>query len=172
VSVYGQTDAVAVEIVAALNNASPTFCLPVAAERLFARRLDVAEISNIGDPVTVQVIPGDDMADLMGLDQIYDDTYGCHIVLLQNVTDTTNNGGLSETQAALLVRLRSEIVEFLCSHALACPEAVHPFSNARVKACRHGKEGIYDLVKLEENNVFYSDLIVTYRAAGLRRRNG
>jgi len=167
--VYGQSDAVAVEIAAALNNASPTFCLAVTAERKFARKLDLSDISTIGNPVTIEVIPGDDLADLTGLDQIYDDTYGCHVVIMQNVVDETN-GGLSESQAALLLRLRSEIVEFLCSHSLSCPNAVHPFSGARVMACRHGKEGIYNLLKLEENNVFYSDLITTYKAVGLRRR--
>lgn len=170
-STYGQTDAVAVEIAEALNNASSNFCLEVEAERRFARKLDVSEISAIGDPVTIEVFPGDDLADLMGLDQIYDDTYGCHILILQNVKDTTN-GGLSESQVALLMQLRSEIVDFICSRMLSCPDAVHPFAGAVVKACRNGKEGIYDLVKLEKDNVFYSDLIVTYRAVGLRRRQG
>ena len=167
---YGQSDAVAVDIAAALTAASATFCLPVSAERLFARKLDIADISTIGNPVTIEVIPGDDIADLEVLDQIYDDTYGCNVVILQNILDAAK-GGLDETRAALLLRLRSEIVEFLCARLLSCPDAVHPFAGAIVKACRHGKEGVYDLAKLEESNVFYSELIVTYKAVGLRRRN-
>jgi hypothetical protein len=165
---YGQSDAVAVEITAALNNRSSLFCLPVSAERLFQRKLDLGDISNIGDPVTIEVFPGDESSDLMGLDRIYDDTYGCHILILQNAADVTN-GGLSESQAALLLRLRSEIVEFLCSCVLACPDAVHQFTNSIVRAVRHGKEGLYDLTRLEQSNVFYSEIIVTYRAVGLRR---
>jgi hypothetical protein len=169
---YGQSDAVAVELAAALNTASDAdaFCLKVDAKRTFARKIEVVDIAGMNDPVTIEVIPGDDLADLVGLDQIYDDAYGCHILILQNATDNMK-GGLSETQMQKLLQLRSEISEYLCCHALACPDAVHPFEGARIKACRHGKEGIYDLAKLEQNNVFYSDLIVTYRAPGLRRWN-
>lgn len=170
---YGQSDAVAVEIVDALNNRSPNFCggtLGVSAERKFARRLDFSDLSVIGENATVEVIPGDDLADLAGLDYIYDDTYGCHIVILQNVTDTTN-GGLKESQMALLLRLRSEIIDWLCGSALSCPDAVHPFEGAQIFAVRHGNEGIYDLEKLEQLNIFYSDIIVTYKAVGIRRKN-
>ena len=169
--IYGQSDAVAVEIAAALNANSGNFCLAVAAERRFARKLDVGDISSIGSAVTVQVFPGDELADLQGLDGIYDDTYGCHILILQNVANATT-GGLDEAQMQLLLALRSQIVEFVASKLLSAPDAVHPFSRAQVKACRNdAKEGIYDLNRLEQTNVFYSDLIVTYKMPGLRRRN-
>ena len=170
---YGQTDAVAVELVTALNNRSSSFCggdLGVSAERVFARKIDISDISVIGEDVTVEVIPGDEMSDLTGLDFIYDDTYGCHILLLQNVADTAN-GGLSEAQIALLLRLRSEIIDWLSGSLLSCPDTVHPFSGAQIYAVRHGKEGIYDLEKLEQNNIFYSDIILSYKAVGIRRKN-
>ena len=150
---YGQSDAVAVELTTALNNWG-SFILSISATRRFARKLDISTIANIDEDVTVEVIPGDDMADLTGLDQIYDDTYGCHIVLMQNVADLTS-GGLSEAQMALLLQLRSEIIEFLCSRRLDAPDAVHPIVNARIHAVRHGREGIYDLEKLEQNNIFF-----------------
>ena len=170
---YGQSDAVAVELVTILNNYSANFCggnLGVTAERKFARKLDYADVSTIGSDATVEVIPGDELSDLAGLDYVYDDTYGCHIVIMQNVVDETN-GGLSETQMALLLRLRSEIIDYLCGSLLDCPDAVHPTSRMQVMAVRHGREGIYDLEKLEQSNVFYSDIIITYKAVGIRRKN-
>jgi hypothetical protein len=166
---HGQTEAVAVEVAAALNAASATFILPVSAVVLHARKLGIGDINKIGSAVTVQVFPGDLLADLMGLSRMYDDTYGCHVLLLQNVVDDTN-GGLSETQVALLVRLHSEIIEFLGSRSLSCPNAVHPFFGAVAKAFRQGHEGVNDLLRLEGENLFYSDLIVTYHTAGLRRK--
>ena len=168
-TLYGQSDAVAVAVAAALTANSANFCLTVAAERLFARKLDVGAISSIGQPVTIEVIPGEDSADLAGLSRMYDDTYGCHVTLLQNIGDPTR-GGYSESQATLLVALRSQIVEFLAKTALVCPEAVHPFSGAFLKHVRPPKEGdVYDLTKLESTGLFYSELILTYKMPGLRR---
>jgi hypothetical protein len=166
-TVFGQSDAVALELVTALNAASTAkmFCLTLTAEHLFARKLDLAGIPGMTDPVGVQVFPGHDQADRDGLSGMYDDIYGVHVLLLQKVA------GAAETQVPLLMQLRSQIAEFLCSRALACPAAVHPFENARVFAHRHGPEGVYDLARLESTNVFYSDMIVTYKTA-VRRRNG
>src|SRR5574340_739506 len=115
--VYGQSDAVAVELTAAL--VAHGFSLPIAAQHLYARKLNQTDIGAISDPVTVQIFPGDELADLVGIDQIYDDTYGCHVLLLQRVADVTN-GGLSESQVALLLKLRAEIIEYLCSQVLSC----------------------------------------------------
>lgn len=175
--IHGQSDAVAVTVAAALNAASDAgaFCLDLHARRLFARKLDVADISVIGSPVTVEVIPGNDMADLVGLDGTFDDTYGCHVILLQNIVDSAGTtGGIDESAASMLLRLRGELVEYLCQHPINCDAntVVHPFSLARVKAIRNGPEGVYDLSRLEQINVFYSEIIVTYKAAGLRRRIG
>ncbi|MCK5017249.1 MAG: hypothetical protein KAS32_09260 [Candidatus Peribacteraceae bacterium] len=164
---YGQTDAVAVELTEALNNFS--FNLELTATRRFARKLDYSDLAGIDDPVTVEVIPGDELQDLVGLDHVFDDIYGCHIVLMQNMTDKVD-GGLSETQMAAVLRLRSEIIEYLGQTMLACPNAVHPFENAPMVAARHGREGVYDLEKLEQSNIFYSDIIVTYKVVGLRRK--
>lgn len=163
---YGQSDAVAIELAAALNNAA--FCLPVSATRKFARLLTLETVSVIGQPVTIQVIPASELSSRVGMDGVYDDVYMCNILLLQNISTA---GGLSETQAALLLRLRSQIVELVCSHVLSCPNAVHPFERAVATACHHGNEGVYDIARLEEDGLFSSDLIVTYKASGLRRSN-
>lgn len=168
---FGQTDAVAQELATALNNYSPAFVLPVSAQKLWFPKLDIADIPKIGESVRLQVIPGDDLSDRDALDGVYDDLLGVHIVMLQQVTDTAGSGGISEDQVGLLMQLRAEIIELLCSKRLDCPTAVHPFSNAHVYAVRHGKEGAYDLNRLAgEAGLFYSDNIFTYRAAGLRRR--
>lgn len=171
---YGQSDAVAVAVAAALNAASDadSMCLKVVATRKFLRRTDFKDISVIGTPVTIEVIPGVELEDLVGLGGRFDDTYGCHVTILQNVADNTGtSGGLVEDQMALLLRLRSEIIELLCGGPLDCLAAVNPFAGAPVQAVRHGKEGLYDHGHLD-NNVFYSELILTYKAAGLCRRNG
>jgi hypothetical protein len=170
-TVFGQSDAAALELVTALNAASAagTFCLTISAQRLFARLLDLPSIPAIGTAVSVQVFPGHDQTDRDGLSGIYDDIYGVHVLILQKVA------GAAETQVPLLMQLRSQISEFLCSQALTLAAAVHPMptgSKARAFAIRHGPEGIYDLARLESSNVFYSDMIVTYKAGGMRRRNG
>lgn len=171
---YGQSDAVAVELAAALNTASAAgeFVLTLEAERLFARKLEPADIADYHHPVTVQVIPGEEMGDSNNrLDHVYDDTYGCHALILQHIVDGIKEGPNEERMRDLL-RLRSEIIEYICARRLSCPDAVHPFEGASVVAHRHGREGIYDLNRLEESNVFYSDLIITYRVPGLRRSAG
>jgi len=168
---YGQSDAVALELVAALNDASPSFCLPVAAERKFARVREIAAVSKIGESVAVHVFPGAEQSEVSGISGVYDDTYAVHVLLQQNVTDTTS-GGLSESQLALLMKLRAEIIEYVCARRMSCPDAVHPFSGAIVAKVAHGPEGVYDLARIESMNEFYSDVIFTYRAVGLRRRNG
>ena len=168
--IFGQSDAVARELVTALNDASTAnlFCLSLTAETVYARKMNVTDIPKTGEPVNVQVFPGHDAADRVGISGIYDDVYGVHVLLQQHVADAP------ETQVPLLMLLRSQIAKFLCSKALTCPEGtvVDPFERAHVVAHRHGNEGVYDLGRLEALNVFYSDMIVTYRAAGLRRRTG
>ena len=167
---FGQSDAVALELVTALNDASDAslFCLSLKAERLFARKMDIAEIPDKDSPVNVQVFPGHDQADRVGISGIYDDLYGVHVLLQQRVGDA------AETQVALLMLLRSQITKFLCSKVLSCAEGtvVDPFYRAHVVAHRHGPEGVYDLSRLESHNLFYSDIILTYKAAGIRRNNG
>ena len=167
---FGQTDAAARAIVTSLTTGSATFCLGVSPVRLFARKLDLASIPEIGQAVMIQVVPGDDLSDRLSMNGLYDDTFGVHVLMLQRIADLTS-GGISESQAALLMQLRSEIIEWLCARQLACPAAVHPFAGAQVISVRHGKEGAYDLSRLEtEAALFYSDIIFTYRAVGLHRR--
>ena len=173
--IYGQTDALALAIVAILNGVGEALCLPVAAERRFARKLDLEAIAGLGAPVTVQVFPGDDGADLDGMGPRYDDTYGCHVLILQKVGGS-QAGGLSEDAVASLVRLRSEIIEGLCGVRIDCPNAVHPFTTTMALAVRSAREpngagGVYDLGRLESGNLFYSDVVFTFKAVGLSRRN-
>jgi hypothetical protein len=167
---FGQSDALALELVDGLNAASAAgrFCLRLTASRVFARKMELASLPKIGDPVDVQLFPGHDGADREGISGIYDDTYGVHIVIQQVVVDTPN-GGISESQCALLMQLRTQMLDFLMSKRVDTTRAVHNFTNAHVLACRHGKEGVYDLLKLEAFNTFYSETILTYKVAGLRR---
>jgi hypothetical protein len=139
------------------------FCLSIAPVRQFARKLDLKDISNIGDPVAVQVFPGHDMSDRDGLGGIYNDTYGVHVLMLQHV------GAEAETQCPWLMLLRSQIAEFLSGQVFTCTAALHPFANSHIVAVRHGPEGVYDLARLESTNVFYSDMILTNKAGGFRR---
>jgi len=158
---FGQADALAVELVTALNAA--TFSLGVSAERTFTRRMLVESIPGVGEDVSVQIIPGHEQMERDGQGGQYKDLYGVHVLLQQHV------GAAAETQVPLLLCLRDEIVEYLCGHAVSSDNAVHPFAGAVVQSVKHGPEGLYDLGKLESENVFYSDLIVTYRPASLRR---
>jgi hypothetical protein len=138
---------------------------------VFPRILDVGAIANIGQPVTINVYAGEDSGDLTGLSHIYDDTYGCHVVIMQNLSDSTA-GGYSDSQATLLLALRAQIVDFLASKKVSCPEAVHPFAGAFLTHFRPPKEGdVYDLGKLMSTGLFYSEMILTYKMPGLRRRN-
>ena len=167
-TVFGQSDAAARSLVTALNAASGAgaFCLSLTAATTYARRMEVGDIGNVGAPVNVQVFPGHDAADRVGFSGQYDDTYGVHVLLQQHV------GAVAETQVPLLLQLRSEVAEFLMARGLTVPAAVHAFSNAHVLGLRHGPEGVYWLDRLEQLNCFYADMILTYRAAGLCRRNG
>jgi hypothetical protein len=167
---FGQSDAAALELVALLTaaNTANAFCLAIAPVRLFARKLDLKDIPIADQPVAVQVVPGHDQGDRDGMGGMYNDTYGVHVLLLQVC------GANVETQCPLLMQLRSEIVEYLCGKGLTCPEGtvVHPFARAQVIGHRHGPEGVYDLTRLEDHaGLFYSDIILTYKAGGLRRQD-
>ena len=174
---FGQSDALALQVVTLLQGANDngftlcgdnyTFCLNIAPVRQFARKLDLTDIPNIGDPVAVQVFPGHDQSDRDGLGGIYNDTYGVHVLMLQHVA------AAAETQCPWLMLLRSQIAEFLSGQGLTLEAALNRLpsgSLARVVAVRHGPEGVYDLARLESTNVFYSDMILTYKAGGLRRK--
>ncbi len=173
-TIYGQSDALAVAVTALINQYSGAFILPVTAQRLFVSKLGIGDIPAIGSNVSVRVIPGAEHADLQGLNQVYDDTYTVAIVILQNVTDVAN-GGLSEAQMQLLLQLRSQIFELLCMTKISCTAAVHPFCDTMPKGVRSkglmGEEtGVYDLARLESDNVFYSASQVIYPAVGIVRR--
>ena len=172
-TIFGQSDALALKVVALLQARSDAnlFCLTLTASRVFARQMDLDAnaphpIPGIGSPVDVQVFPGHDQADRVGVSGQYDDIYGVHVLLQQQV----GAGTAAETQCALLMQLRSQVLEFLMSQAITTTNAVHNFTNSHVFAHRHGgKEGIYDLERLEQQHAFYSDVIFTYKAPGLRR---
>ena len=176
-TVFGQSDAVARELATALNaaDAGGAFCLRLVAEVRYARLMAISSkedptlphIPDIGDPASVQMISAGDQGDRTSLGSTYDDTYGVHVLLQQHV------GASTETQVPLLLQLRSEIMEFLLNGTMAPTAAVHPFKNAHVLTYKQPQgEMLYDLDRLESLNAFYSDTILTYKAAGLRRNNG
>lgn len=170
---YGQSHAAALAVAALLeaaDAAAGALCLDLDVQTTFVRRRKIEDIKSIADSkVSVDVIPGSDMGDREAMGGIYGETYGVHVLIQQQVSDESASEP-DEDQVALLVRLRSEIVEYLCPRGVTAADAVHPFSNATIMAHRHGEEGVYDLGRLEESGVFYSDLILTIRAAGLRRK--
>ncbi len=160
-TIFGQADAAAVELAEALNDA--TFSLEVSATRTFVRRIEIGDVPAVGEAVGIQVIPTYEQTDSVGLSGQYDDLYGVTLVIQQQVA------GDGETQVPLLLRLRSEIIELLCGTTLTTTAAVHGYARARVQSVRHGQEGLYDLARLESENVFYSALTIVYKAAALRR---
>ena len=165
-TIFGQSDALALAVVDLLNDASAgkAFCLDLSASRVFARIMDLKAIPDSTSAVSVQVFPGHDQADRAGLSGPYDDTYGVHVVLQQRV------GGVVETQCPLLMQLRTQITEFLAATRIDCPAAVHPFKNAHLFAHRTAdNKGVYDLMRLEEFNAFYAEIVLTYKVPGLRR---
>jgi len=166
-TVFGQSDAVAMELVDAFNAATTgTFCLKLLARRRFSRMMELVDLPKITDPVDIQVFGGHDQADRVGLSGTYDDMYGVHVLIQQVV----GAGEDAEAQCGRLIQLRSQISEFLMSTRLDTNNAVHNIANSHVFSHRHGPEGVYDLNRLEKLNAFYSDLIVTYKAPGLRRQ--
>ena len=168
---YGQSHAAAraVEALLATGQTAGAFVLSIAPTTRLVRRTDQADIPVIGESVAVDCIPGDNQSDRGGIGGIYDDVYGVHIVMQQHIVASAT-GLVSESQAALLMRLRSEMLEYLCARAINAPDAVHPFRGAMIVAHRAGGEGVYDLARLESGNLFYAEMILTIRASGLRRK--
>jgi hypothetical protein len=162
--IFGQSDAVALYLVDALNAASAgnVFSLKLAARRLFFRAVDIGNIPKIGEPVDVQIIPMHEQSDREGADR-YQDVYGVHLVFQQSV------GAQAQDQMPWLMLLRDQVAEYLMSKAMAVTNAVHNFKGAHVNGVRHGKEGVYDETKLQKDGVFYSDTILTYRTQELTR---
>jgi hypothetical protein len=130
------------------------------------RDLDIKNLPTPGQPVDVQIFPGHDQADREGISGVYNDIYGIHIVM-QLYTGTR---AVTEAQGPGFLALRTRILEWLMSKLLTTTNAVHNFKNSSLFAHRHPAHGVYDLVRLEEVNAFYSEIIVTYKAPGLRRQ--
>ena len=165
-TVFGQTVALADVVVAMLNNAAPGFCLPITAVRRFARLTELKDLPKTGSPVAIDIFPGTDTSERDGVAPSFSDTYAIHVLLQQHV----GKDATSEGQISLLMQLRSQIAEFLMPRRYEAKAAVHPFTNIPVVHIGHGKEGVYDLVRLEELQVFYAEMIVMFNAPGLGRK--
>ena len=121
-SVYGQTDALALDIAERINNISATLCLTVNAERRF-RLLDILpNIPAVGEPVSVGLYPDEERSERLGISTAFSSLYAVHLYIQQQVSGAVDE----ESQCALLTRLRSEILDDLRSTLFVLAQAVHP----------------------------------------------
>jgi hypothetical protein len=171
-TIFGQTTALARAVVAVLAAAQTAgaFAIDIAPYQRFARRVSLAQDGSavLGMPLSteaaiVDVFPGEEAEDRLtgGMTGVVRMTalYGIHI-LIQRRVDPAD----AETQMALLMQLRSQVVETVKPLSLKIDDAVKPYKTALVIALRSAPEGTYDLNWLEKYGCFYSDTIFTFKA--------
>ena len=173
---FGQTAALADEIVAYLNaqdamttgtppvNASP-FCLRLTANRVYARILDLAKLPNPGDPVRVDLSPGDETEQRRGIAAVFLAEYSVRLMIQQKIGAAGTTAG--EAQCSLLDQLRSQIIEALKGGPdRNAATAVHPFKATLLTITTpKEQEGTYVASRLEGDNSYYSETILTFKAA-------
>jgi hypothetical protein len=164
---FGQTDSLALAVVAFLNGMAASFCLPMSAERRFALVTDLSLIPAYDAPVSIDVFPDIENTERHGQSTFTSD-YAVHIFIQQR-TDGTDE----EAACALLTLLRSQIIEALKPQHLALANAIHPLAAGSV-VMTHARSadrspgnpaGLYNLYRLLEAHVFESDTIVIFKAA-------
>ena len=169
-AIQGQTVALVDSIVTWLNAQDDAqtgnvdgsaFCLRLKAQRRFAILDDLTKLPKIGTPVQIDVFAGHEQEQRQGLSRVFLANYSVHILIQQFVGADT----VAETQCALLMRLRSEIIDALKGIDQRVDDAVRPYFPAGLITISHGPEGPYDLTKLAATLcVFSSDTILTYKA--------
>jgi hypothetical protein len=163
---YGQTDALALAVVARINSLSGTFCIPVSAERRF-RLLDrLKDIPAYNAPASVDVFPDTKAGQRQGISTAFASEYAIHIYIQQQVSDAADE----EAQCALLARLESEIVDDIEDVAFNLDDAVHPVKNVFLWKYYNADEngpakGLYNLKRLMGEHVYESDTILVFKAS-------
>jgi len=164
---FGQTDSLALAVVAFLNSMSASFCMPMSAERRFAIVTDLKFIPPYDAPSSIDVFPDIENTERHGQSTFMSD-YAVHIFIQQR-TDGTDE----EAACALLTLLRSQIIESLKNQWLVLANAVHPLAAGSV-VMMHAKSadrspgnpaGLYNLPRLLEAHVYESDTILIFKAA-------
>jgi hypothetical protein len=158
---FGQTDALALEVVAWLNDNAHEFCLPIVAERRFRLISELGEIPAASASASVDVFPDVDTSERLGVAPAFTSSYTIHVFIQQQVG---GNPG-PEAQCTLLTQLRSQIIEGLKPLMFSLVNAVHPTQRVFLTHARSADKGLYNLARLLELNVYESDTILTFKAA-------
>lgn len=167
-TVFGQTTALADAIVAVLNAGS--FAVEISAARLFARKFALSSdgttdlvVPDADSAARVDIFPSIEEEDRSGggVTPVFEAKYAVHMLIQQKV----GGGDAAEAQVALLMQARSEMIESLKSVGLTVSTAVKPYRPAVMTAVRSANEGPYDLLRLERMGCFYSDTVLTWKAA-------
>jgi len=161
--IFGQTHALARAVADWINN-STGFCLSVEAETRFHLISELPKIPGVSDPVSVDVFPGGENSDRQGISTAFLSLYTVHVYLQQQLSGGMNE---QEAQCALLVQLRSDILEGLKLRKFHLTNAVHPVSNVFLSEIKvvAGETLGYNLARLLQHNVFESDSILVFKAS-------
>jgi hypothetical protein len=159
---FGQTDALALAVVAWLNTNAATFAVPVSAERRFRRKSDLTDIPKFNESVSVDVFPDSEAIHRESM-STFTSHYAIHVYMQQHVAGAPD----VEAQCALLAQTHSEIMQGLRSYPFALANAVHPvnFNQLVFVDSKSADKGLYDLAALEQENKFQSDTILIFKAA-------
>lgn len=161
-TVFGQTDALALDVAAWLTSQADTFCLPVAAERRFVRQDELKNIPQSDMPVSVDVFPDAEHGKRQGASVAFAGEYIVHLYLQQQVA---GSGDEEESRCALLAQLRSQIIEGLKRTQFDLTTAVHPVQSViMIEFKSADAKGLYDLERLLQKHVFESDTILIFKA--------
>jgi hypothetical protein len=160
---FGQTDSLALAIVAWLNGLANSFCIPFAAERRFRIHDDLPNIPTVSDPASVDIFPDAEASHRQGLASIFDSEYAVHILIQQQVGADDAD---IEARCAILAQLRSEIVENMKKRMFNLTDAVHPVNRVFLSEIKSAdKDGLYSHSRLLQFNVFWSDTILIFKAS-------
>ena len=161
-TVFGQTDALALDVAAWVTNHAADFCLPVAAERRFVRQDELKDIPQASMPVSVDVFPASEHGKRQGASVAFAGEYAFHLYLQQQVAGSPDE---EESRCGLLAQLRSQIIEGLKRTQFNLTTAVHPVQSViMIEFKSADAKGLYDLERLLQQHVFESDTILIFKA--------
>jgi len=160
-AVYGQTDALALAVVAWLTANVDNFILPIATERRFRLIDELPGIPSVSQPVSVDVFPDIEVSERQGISTAFKSTYAIHLFIQQQVSGAASE----DAQCALLTALRSQIIDRLRVRSFNLTNAVHPVNGVILVHLKSADRGLYNLNRLLDLHVYESDTILTFRAA-------